>query len=147
MLIRRLSVIRLCVLGGVSLVLVSCSCLVPVSVAGSLPDGIRFELDETVRLAHASVKVYQNDSETITWEIQGKAKVGVIHYGVAPDKLTATVPPITLEAGKTYLFTLQTISTFLGPPCGGAVLFTIDTDGRPVGCRNLEACASLQIRG
>ncbi len=140
------SVIRVCILVSVCLLLVSCSCLVPVSVAGSLQDGIRFVFDERVSLAHARVSVFQSDSETTTWEIRGKAKVGVIHYGVSPDKSTVTAP-VALKAGKTYLFTVQTTSPFVGPPCSGAVLFTIDTAGHPVECRNLEACARLQPRG
>lgn len=144
--LNRRSSIRSFAACSVALVLVSCSCAVPIPIAGSLQGGLLFDFGETIKVAHANVTVFQGNSETVVWEIQGSAKIGALQYGVAPGNSTANVEPTPLEAGETYLLTVTT-STFIGPPCGGAILFTIDSNGYPVKCRNLEACAAKQDSG
>jgi hypothetical protein len=122
---------RILVLISIALVS-SCNCVVPVSVSGSLEEGVTFELRETrkVQLAQVSTRARSGEWKTI-WKIYGKDRIKAVRYGEATGGLKITAGPEGLVKGEVYHFQLETTNwdQLLGGSCIGSVRFAVTSQG------------------
>jgi hypothetical protein len=118
---------------GLTLILAGCSCVVLVSVSGSIQGGVKIEAERnsSVFTKHAvfySLSIHEVgcDGTGPLWAIRGKAKVNVISYGKVPSGMSEVAPAKPLEAGKRYVVTLLADA---GVTCNAQMAFTIGSQG------------------
>jgi len=71
-----------------------------------------------------------DSSEKIVWQLQGKAQVGSIVYGKAPEGLDTKVGPIPLRRGSSYSVGIHgEVSDLIRLRGSGSCDFTVDADG------------------
>jgi hypothetical protein len=130
---------RAALLLSLSLLLSSCSCLVSVTVSGSLAEGITFALRESHQVQLAYVLTRRADWTTV-WRIDGPDRVGDFRYGEVSGEFRITVQPETLVSGEIYDFRLETTGRdqFLAGPCIGSVRFVVTSSGSVAECSTDE---------
>lgn len=119
--------VRLTVL-ALALLLNGCNCRIPVSVSGTLDNGITFSLRESREIAYAGVMMRDAEGrwEEI-WRIEGEDKIGAVQYGEATPSLATAIDAKGLSMNQLYAFYIQD-DDFWGP-CVGWVTFVLTEDG------------------
>jgi hypothetical protein len=109
----------------------SCNCFVPLSVSGSLEQGVTFELRETREIQLALVFTHRSGESKTLWRIDGEDRVRALRYGEAAGGLRITVGPEGLKKGEVYHFQLETTNweQLLGGSCIGLVRFAVTSQG------------------
>src|SRR5512138_1432579 len=118
---------RLTVLSLV-LLLNGCQCRIPVSVIGSLEDGITFALREGRDITYVGVTMRDEAGQwEEIWRIDGEDKIDAIKYGEATSRLRTTIAAKELRKNQLYTFYIED-DDFWGP-CVGSVTFLVIEDG------------------
>lgn len=110
-----------------------CSCRIPVSVTGTLHNGIVFALSDSREITYAAVMTRDAQGRwQEIWRIDGEDKVVSIGYGEATSRLKTTIAAQGLRKNQLYTFSIED-DDFWGP-CVGTVSFVVTEDGAVKEC-------------
>jgi hypothetical protein len=130
--------------------LVACSCVLPLTVSGSLAAGVVVELptDDAVT---RKPKVHQMTFSEVghhhelraVWALTGDARLGAIHYARLPRGLKQAAPAESLVPGKIYLVEASANGSWRSPPCRAQAYFVVLEDGQVRECDWPNKCLPL----
>ena len=131
--------------------LAACSRAFQIFPAGTLQSGVYFEfgvLDGSRtknRIVFFNVSAVSADlTRELIWQLEGRARVVKIRYGVPPEKLNEQSPAPPLQVMHVYEVLAQDEPR--GPmsaPGGAYAVFYISENGVPIECPSVDRCVEL----
>ncbi len=123
---------------GLAFLLNGCSCRIPVSVTGTLDNGIYFALRESREITYAAVMTRDAEGRwKEIWRIDGEDRVVSIKYGEPTSRLETTIAPHGLSKNQFYTFSIEDDAFWT--PCVGTVSFVVTEDGAVKECES-DSC-------